>query len=68
MWDFILSCLVIFHLATEYVHYILEYITGRRDKNNLAEVLHHRRTSKKTKKLNQIQDDLDLIKKHLGIE
>jgi len=67
MWDCILSILVIFHLVTEYVHYVIEYVWGKRDKNVLEDILNHRKISKKTEKLNKIQKDLDLIKKKLGI-
>lgn len=68
MWDCILSILVIFHLGSEYIHYVIEYFTGRREKNVLADILKHRKRSKKTEKLTRIQEDLDLIKKKLGIE
>ncbi len=67
MWDFILSILVIVHLASEYVHYILEYIGGKREGNVLLDIQKYRRMSKKTEKLDKMQDDLDLIKEKLGI-
>ena len=67
MWDCILSILVIVHLVTEYIHYTLEYIWGKREGNVLLDIQKHRRSSKKTELLNQIQKDLDLIKKKLEI-
>ena len=68
MWDAILSCLVIFHLVTEYVHYIYEYCLGNREKNILVDIQRHRMRSHKTAMLIKMQKDLDLIKKELGIE
>jgi hypothetical protein len=66
-WNAILSVLVIVHLVSEYWHYAWEYITGRREAKILEDIHNHRKLSTKTKKLQQIQRDLDLIKKHLGI-
>ena len=68
MWDFILSMLVIFHLVTEYIHYVFEYASGRREKNILVDIQRHRIRSKKTVMLIQMQKDLDLIKEKLGIK
>jgi len=68
MWDVILSCLVIFHLVTEYVHYVYEYASGRRGKNILVDIQRHRMRSHKTEMLKKMQSDLDLIKKELGIK
>ena len=67
MWDCILSVLVIFHLVTEYVHYIFEYVSGNREKNILVDIQRHRIRSKKTEMLMKMQMDLDAIKKNLGI-
>lgn len=67
MWDAVLSCLVIFHLVTEYVHYFYEYASGRREKNILVDIQRHRMRSKKTAMLQQMQKDLDLIKAKLKI-
>ena len=67
MWDCVLSCLVVFHLVTEYVHYIFEYVSGNREKNILVDIQRHRIRSKKTAMLIQMQKDLDLIKKKLDI-
>lgn len=74
MWDCILSILVIIHLCSEYVHYVLEWIAGKREKDVLADIQKHRRRSKKTEMLQQIQKDiatntksLDVIKEKLGI-
>lgn len=67
MWDCILSILVIVHLCTEYIHYIFEYVSGKREGNVLADIQKHRRESKKTEKLKQIQRDITLIKEKLGI-
>ena len=68
MWDTILSCLVIFHLVTEYVHYFYEYASGRREKNILVDIQRHRMRSNKTEMLKKMQRDLDLIKKKLEIK
>lgn len=68
MWNCILSFLVIFHLATEYVHYAYEYFSARRGNNLLIDIHRHRIRSKKTAKLNQIQKDLNAIKKKLKIK
>ena len=67
MWDVILSCLVIFHLVTEYVHYIYEYMSGNREKNILVDIQRHRIRSHKTEMLKQMQRDIDLIKEKLEI-
>ena len=67
MWDCILSILVIFHLVTEYIHYVYEYLSGNREKNILVDIQRHRIRSKKTERLEQIQKDIDLIKENLGI-
>ncbi len=73
--DSILAVLVFVHLITEYFHYIWEFITGRREKNALADILKHRKRSTKTQRLIDIQttlallyDDMTLIKKELKIE
>jgi hypothetical protein len=68
MWDVILSCLVIFHLVTEYVHYTYEYFSGNREKNILVDIQRHRMRSNKTAMLEQMQRDLDLIKAKLEIK
>ena len=67
MWDAILACVVIFHLATEYVHYFYEYTSGRREKNILVDIQRHRMRSEKTKMLKRMQKDIDLIKNKLGV-
>ncbi len=68
MWSIILSCLVIFHLVTEYVHYIYEYFASRRGSNILIDIQRHRMRSHKTAMLIQMQKDIDLLKKDRGIE
>lgn len=68
MWDCILSILVIFHLVTEYVHYVYEYLSGNREKNILVDIQRHRMRSHKTEMLKQMQKDLDLIKEKLEIK
>jgi len=68
MWDFVLSMLVILHLVTEYIHYVLEYFSGKRDEKILSEIQYHRSKSTKTEKLIMIQKDIDLIKAKLKIE
>jgi len=67
-WDSILSLLVIIHLCSEYVHYFLEYFSGKKETNILKDIHIHRKSSNKTKRLQQIQSDLDLIKKVLKIK
>jgi len=64
----ILSILVVVHLITEYFHYAWEFFTGRKEKHILSDILNHRQMSTKTAKLCNIQSDITLIKKHLGIE
>lgn len=68
MWDCILSILVIVHLLTEYVHYTLEYIWGKREGNVLLDIQKHRKASQKTAALARLQKDVDLIKEKLGIK
>ena len=68
MWDCILSCLVVFHLVTEYVHYFYEYASGRREKNILVDIQRHRIRSHKTEMLKRMQRDIDLIKAKLEIK
>ncbi len=67
-WDGILSIMVVFHLISEYVHYILEFGFSRKETGILNDILKHRKKSSKTEKLILIQNDLDLIKKRLKIE
>ncbi len=67
MWDCILSILVVFHLLSEYIHYGLEYFSGRKEGSVLKDILHHRKHSKKTELLEQIQKDLNKIKQALEI-
>lgn len=64
----ILSILVVAHLITEYFHYAWEFFTGRKEKNILSDILNHRQKSTKTAKLCDIQTDINLIKKHLGVK
>ena len=65
MWDMILSILVILHLCTEYVHYILEYRWGKKDKNILEDIHKHRRKSTKTERLDRIEKGLEEIRQIL---
>ena len=67
IWDLILSVLVMFHVVVEFIHYGHEYITAKKEKNLLNDIVDHRKISTKTKKLIQIQKDIDLIKKSIGI-
>ena len=67
-WDAILSILVIIHLISEYGHYAWEFISGRKEAKILEDIQNHRKLSTKTKRLRQIQKDLDLIKKRLVIK
>ena len=46
--DAVLSCLVIIHLVTEYVHHALEFYHGIKDSKILPDILKHRKGSKKT--------------------
>lgn len=62
------AIMVGFHLVTEYVHYILEFLWGRKDKNILKDILKHRKSSRKSEMLVEIVTDLRLIKEHLGIK
>ena len=66
-WDAILSILVIVHLISEYGHYAWEFVSGRKNEKILEDIHNHRKNSTKTKRLQTIQDDLDLIKKRLQL-
>ncbi len=68
IWDLILSILVMFHVTVEFIHYGHEYVTARKEKNLLNDIVDHRKISTKTKKLIQIQKDLDLIKEKIGVK
>jgi len=67
-WAVISTVLVAVHLVTEYAHYIIEFLWGRKDKNILKDILDHRKSSRKSEMLVEIVKDLRLIKEHLGIE
>ncbi len=67
-WDAILSCLVIIHLVSEYWHYAWEYFSGRKESNILKDIQTHRMKSTKTQKLEQLQKDVNCIKKCLNIK
>jgi len=56
------------HLVTEYVHYTLEFLWGRKDKDVLKDILKYRKSSRKSEMLVEIVTDLRLIKDRLGIE
>lgn len=66
-WDAILSILVIIHLVSEYAHYAWEFISGRKEVKILEDIHNHRKMSTKTKRLQNIQRDLNLIKERLEI-
>jgi len=68
MWSIISSILVTCHLSLELAHYAYEYFAARRGKNILIDIQRHRLRSQKTKRLIQLQKDVDLIKKKLEIE
>jgi len=67
-WAIISTILVGVHLITEYAHYIVEFLWGKKDKEILKDILNHRKSSRKSEMLVEIVKDLRLIKKHLGIE
>lgn len=67
-WDAILSILVIIHLISEYGHYAWEFFSGKKDTEILEDILNHRKMSTKTKRLKQIQEDLNCIKECLNIK
>lgn len=67
-WGIIATGLVGFHLACEYVHYLFDFFKGRKDSKILSDISDHRKKSTKTARLADIQKDLQLIKKHLGIK
>lgn len=67
-WAVISTVLVGIHLVTEYVHYIVEFLWGRKDKQILTDILKHRKSSRKSEMLVEIVKDLKRIKEHLGIE
>ena len=64
-WDLVLSCLVIIHLVSEYVHYTLEFVWGKKDKNILEDIHSHRKLSNKTKILKSMKKDMESMKKDM---
>ena len=60
--------MVAVHLITEYAHYTVEFLWGRKDKGILKDILEHRKSSRKSEMLVEIVKDLRLIKKHLGLK
>lgn len=67
-WAVISTAMVAVHLVTEYAHYIIEFLWGKKDKDILKDILEHRKSSRKSEMLVEIVKDLRLIKKRLGIE
>lgn len=67
-WAVISTVMVTVHLFTEYAHYIIEFLWGKKDKEILTDILEHRKSSRKSEMLVEIVKDLKRIKKHLGIE
>ena len=67
-WAVISTVMVAVHLVTEYAHYIIEFLWGKKDKEILKDILNHRKSSRKSEMLVEIVKDLRQIKKHLGIE
>jgi len=61
------AIMVAVHLVTEYAHYTLEFMWGRKDKSILKDILKHRKSSRKSEMLVEIVEDLRMIKRHLGI-
>ena len=61
-WSIITTILVGFHLTAEFIHYILEFIWGKKDKNILANIVKHRKASQKTKLLNKILGEIQSLK------
>ncbi|MHA1469718.1 MAG: hypothetical protein ACTSSP_04060 [Candidatus Asgardarchaeia archaeon] len=61
MWDCVLSILVIVHLASEYVHYALEYFWGKKESRVLLDIQRHRQASQKTEMLTKMQVDINSI-------
>jgi len=66
-WAVISAVMVAVHLATEYIHYIIEFLWGRKDKQILTDILKHRKSSRKSEMLVELVKDVRLIKEHLGI-
>jgi len=66
-WAVISTVMVAAHLVTEYAHYIIEFLWGRKDKKILTDILKHRKSSRKSEMLVEIVEDLRKIKEHLGI-
>lgn len=67
-WAVLSTVMVAFHLVTEYAHYIVEFLWGRKDKEILTDILKYRKSSRKSEMLVEIVKDLKQIKRHLGIE
>jgi hypothetical protein len=67
-WAVISTAMVAIHLVTEYAHYIIEFLWGKKDKEILKDILKHRKSSRKSEMLVEIVKDLRQIKKHLGIK
>jgi hypothetical protein len=67
-WAIVSAVLVGVHLISEYVHYTLEFLWGRKDKKVLEDILCHRKVSRKSEMLAEIITDLRMIKSTLKIE
>ena len=67
-WGIISTAMVGVHLITEYFHYAIEFLWGRKDKEILKDILKHRQSSRKSEMLVEIVKDLRQIKEHLGID
>lgn len=67
-WAIISTVMVAVHLVTEYAHYIIEFLWGKKDKEILKDILNHRKSSRKSEMLVEIVKDLRQIKEHLGIK
>ena len=65
IWAILATFLVGFHLVSEYVHYLMEYFGGRKDKKALEEILAYRKKSRKTDMLIQLIKEVESIKKFL---
>lgn len=67
-WGIVSTVMVGVHLITEYFHYGIEFLWGKKDKEILKDILKHRKSSRKSEMLVEIVKDLRQIKEHLGIE
>ena len=68
MLDTVTFILVLFHLCTEYGHYLYDFFTHRRENKNLEALFKHHNSCTNDRKLNKLQKDVNKIKEKLKIK